>query len=57
MASGLEKARRLRHFENVGRILARPTPTLFIVRLENKWFWIIPLNAEKTSVGLVVDKE
>jgi FADH2-dependent halogenase len=28
-----------------------------IVRLENKWFWIIPLNAEKTSVGLVIDKD
>lgn len=28
-----------------------------IVRLENKWFWIIPLTAEKTSVGLVIDKD
>jgi FADH2-dependent halogenase len=28
-----------------------------IVRLENKWFWIIPLTAEKTSVGLVIDRD
>ncbi len=28
-----------------------------IVRLENKWFWIIPLTAEKTSIGLVIDQE
>jgi FADH2-dependent halogenase len=28
-----------------------------IVRLENKWFWIIPISSEKTSVGLVLDKE
>jgi FADH2-dependent halogenase len=27
-----------------------------IVRLENKWFWIIPLSAEKTSVGCVLDQ-
>jgi len=27
-----------------------------IVRLENKWFWIIPLSAEKTSVGCVMDQ-
>lgn len=26
-----------------------------IVRLENKWFWIIPLSAEKTSVGVVME--
>jgi flavin-dependent dehydrogenase len=28
-----------------------------IVRLENKWFWIIPLSAEKTSVGCVLDRD
>jgi len=28
-----------------------------IMRLENKWFWIIPISAEKTSVGLVIDKQ
>jgi FADH2-dependent halogenase len=28
-----------------------------IVRLENKWFWIIPLSREKVSVGVVMDKD
>jgi FADH2-dependent halogenase len=28
-----------------------------IVRLENKWFWIIPLTKEKVSVGCVMDQE
>jgi len=28
-----------------------------ITRLENKWFWIIPISATKTSVGLVIDKD
>jgi len=28
-----------------------------ITRLENKWFWLIPVSATKTSVGLVIDKD
>ena len=28
-----------------------------IVRLENKWFWIIPLSEEKISVGCVMDAD
>jgi flavin-dependent dehydrogenase len=28
-----------------------------IVRLENKWFWIIPLHREKVSVGCVLDQD
>jgi flavin-dependent dehydrogenase len=45
------------HFANVGLPpIAARTDTI-IVRLENKWFWIIPLSAEKTSVGLVIDKD
>ncbi|EEF61269.1 NAD(P)/FAD-dependent oxidoreductase [Pedosphaera parvula] len=28
-----------------------------IVRLENKWFWLIPISREKTSVGCVMDQE
>ncbi len=27
-----------------------------ILRLANKWFWIIPISAEKTSVGCVMEK-
>lgn len=28
-----------------------------IVRLENKWFWLIPISKEKVSVGCVMDQE
>jgi FADH2-dependent halogenase len=45
------------HFENVARDAGEPDTDTVIVRLENKWFWIIPLSATKTSVGLVIDKD
>ena len=28
-----------------------------IVRLHNRWFWVIPVSTEKTSVGLVIDRD
>jgi FADH2-dependent halogenase len=28
-----------------------------IVRLENKWFWVIPITSQKTSVGCVMDQQ
>ena len=28
-----------------------------IVRLENKWFWVIPISKEKVSVGCVMDAD
>jgi FADH2-dependent halogenase len=45
------------HFENVGLDAGEPRTDTIIVRLENKWFWIIPISATKTSVGIVFDKE
>ncbi len=45
------------HFENVNLDPGEAKTDTVVVRLENKWFWIIPLTAEKTSVGLVVDKD
>jgi flavin-dependent dehydrogenase len=30
---------------------------ILIVRLENTWFWLIPISPEKTSVGCVMDQE
>jgi len=45
------------HFANVDLPPVEQRTETIIVRLENKWFWIIPLTAEKTSVGLVIDKE
>jgi FADH2-dependent halogenase len=45
------------HFANVGLPPIEERVDTIIVRLPNKWFWIIPLSAEKTSVGMVIDKE
>jgi len=45
------------HFEGVARDAGEPNTDTVIVRLENKWFWIIPLSATKTSVGIVFDKD
>jgi FADH2-dependent halogenase len=45
------------HFKNVALPPIKDRLDTIIVRLENKWFWIIPLSAEKTSVGLVIDQE
>lgn len=45
------------HFENVGRDGGEANTDTVIVRLENKWFWIIPLSETKTSVGIVFDKD
>jgi FADH2-dependent halogenase len=45
------------HFENVRRDAEEANGDTIIVRLEKMWFWIIPVSATKTSVGLVMDKD
>ena len=45
------------HFTGVVRDAGEANSDIIIVRLPNKWFWIIPISAEKTSVGLVIDKD
>lgn len=45
------------HFTGVVRDAGEASSDIIIVRLPNKWFWIIPISAEKTSVGLVIDKD
>jgi len=41
------------HFKNVYRNSGEASGHITIVRLENAWCWFIPLDAQKTSVGLV----
>jgi len=41
------------HFKNVFRNSGEAFGHITIVRLENAWCWFIPLDAHKTSVGLV----
>jgi FADH2-dependent halogenase len=44
------------HFMDVKRDNGEANSDTVIIRLENAWFWIIPIGAEKTSVGLVIDR-
>ncbi|HSI86756.1 MAG TPA: NAD(P)/FAD-dependent oxidoreductase, partial [Candidatus Methylacidiphilales bacterium] len=41
------------HFKNIRRNEGEAAGMITIVRIEDGWFWIIPLDEEKTSVGLV----
>jgi FADH2-dependent halogenase len=45
------------HFSGVALDDGEKGGDTIIVRLENKWFWIIPLSAQKVSVGCVIDKD
>lgn len=45
------------HFTNVKLDEGDRGGDTIVVRLENKWFWIIPVSKEKTSVGCVMDQE
>jgi len=45
------------HFTGVFRDSDERGGDTVIVRLENKWFWFIPISADKTSVGLVINKD
>jgi FADH2-dependent halogenase len=45
------------HFTGVKVDEGNPGGDTVIVRLENKWFWLIPLSAEKVSVGCVMDQQ
>jgi flavin-dependent dehydrogenase len=45
------------HFENVKRLEGEREGYPTIVMCEEGWFWIIPLNERRTSIGLVMDAD
>lgn len=45
------------HFYNVALDPGERRGDTIITRLHKKWFWFIPVSAEKTSVGCVMDKD
>lgn len=45
------------HFDDVKMDTGSKAGDILIVRLEDKWFWLIPLSPKKVSVGLVMDHE
>jgi flavin-dependent dehydrogenase len=44
------------HFKNVRLDPGETGGDTIIVRLENKWFWLIPISTEKVSIGCVLDQ-
>lgn len=44
------------HFAHVDMPQGEEKGDILIVRCENSWFWLIPLEDNKTSVGLVLDR-
>jgi FADH2-dependent halogenase len=44
------------HFHGVRRDQGPEGGDTLIIRLEDKWFWIIPVGPHKTSVGCVMDQ-
>lgn len=45
------------HFQNLDMPQGEEYGDILIIRRKNSWFWMIPLEANKTSVGLVMDKD
>ena len=45
------------HFRNVSRPSGPAAGNTVVIRLPDGWFWIIPIDAERTSVGLVTTVE
>lgn len=45
------------HFDGVGRDEGERGEDTVIFRLRQGWFWSIPLSAERTSVGCVVERQ
>ena len=45
------------HFKGVELDDGERAGDMVIVRLANKWFWLIPVSSEKVSVGCVMDRD
>jgi flavin-dependent dehydrogenase len=51
----LQKVAYFEHFENVRRAAGSDGGHPFLAMCEEGWFWMIPLDDRRTSVGLVLD--
>lgn len=45
------------HFENVKMDQGPEAGDILVVRLEDKWFWLIPLSPKKVSIGMVMNQD
>jgi len=55
--NALKKIAYFAHYKGVTRPEGRDGCNIVIVVLRNAWFWMIPLSEEKTSVGLVIERD
>ena len=53
----LQKLSMFAHYEDVWRRDGIDGTLTVLVRAVDRWFWLIPLSAERTSVGVVLDSE
>jgi flavin-dependent dehydrogenase len=51
----LQKVAYFEHFENVSRRAGTEEGHPFLVMCEDGWFWLIPIDAHRMSIGLVTD--
>lgn len=51
-----KKIAMFRHWSGVDMPKGEESGDILIVRRENSWFWMIPLEADKVSIGLVMDR-
>jgi flavin-dependent dehydrogenase len=55
--ASLKKVACFAHYRGVVRAEGREGGSTGIVVLQNAWFWLIPVNADVMSVGIVVDRD
>jgi flavin-dependent dehydrogenase len=53
----LQKLSIFAHYDGVWRAEGIDATLTILVRAIDRWFWLIPLTAERTSVGVVLDSE
>ena len=45
------------YFSGAGRLDPPDSGNIFIESTDHGWFWLIPLHSDRTSVGVIVDRE
>jgi len=53
----LQKLSIFAHYDDVWRAEGIDGTLTVLIRGIDRWFWVIPLTAERTSIGVVLDKE
>ncbi|HEY8751184.1 MAG TPA: NAD(P)/FAD-dependent oxidoreductase [Tepidisphaeraceae bacterium] len=51
----LQKVAYVNHFDGVQRVEGRKAGNPLIAMMDEGWFWVIPINETRTSVGMVLD--